>query len=630
MNKQNLQKKIKGFLKLVKNHLHMKKELYSIISFLLMILSLLIVSTLIYNIVLIEKNKDFYQKNPTIKYENLLQDLKDKKIEGYAKNIVYPQYLEFKDVYYSLDQALKVVVYKFSYKDGKEKLYIVDSLKLSSLDSKDNKELGNLLYNIENKKGEVYDLADFTISQAITTLLIMGGLILILLVGQMVITEIVSGKNFDKKVLDLDITFDEIIGYDEVKDNFKEIISYIKNKDHYKENDLEVPKGILLTGDPGVGKTMFAKAFANEVNATLFFASGADFAELYVGVGAKRVRNLFRNARMSSPAIIFIDEFDAIGNRETMGNDTERLSVVNQLLTEMDGLNKKEDIFVIATTNYENKIDKALLRPGRIDKRINIPLPDKETRMQIIKKYLGNYTLAEDDLNTVGLRTQFYSGSSLKNLVDEAKSLHFKKHSQEKVMSLNSFAEVQENSLLGLKQKIEVKEEQEKRIAYHEIGHALISYLLISAKKLEKVVIEPRGGALGYTWSIQTEEMFLYSKEDLLNNIKVLLAGQAAEEIFMKNITNGSSDDLFKANTIAKEMIVKFGMGQKYPLYVETNNNMIIQDSFKEEISEILQKQYSDTKKILEENKEKIEKVFKVLIEKKQISGKEFIEVLNS
>ena len=197
-------------------------------------------------------------------------------------------------------------------------------------------------------------------------------------------------------------------------------------------------------------------------------------------------------------------------------------------------------------------------------------------------------------------------------------------------MSLNSFAEVQENSLLGLKQKIEVKDEQEKRIAYHEIGHALISYLLISAKKLEKVVIEPRGGALGYTWSIQTEEMFLYSKEDLLNNIKVLLAGQAAEEIFMKNITNGSSDDLFKANTIAKEMIVKFGMGQKYPLYVETNNNMIIQDSFKEEISEILQKQYSDTKTILEENKDKIEKVFKVLIEKKQISGKEFIEVLNS
>lgn len=624
-----IKKKLKDFYKLLKNHLHMKKELYSIVSFLLIVLGMLIVSTLVYNYHLIEKNKNFYKKDNTIKYEQLLQDLKSKKITGYSKNILYPEYLDFKDIYYSLDKALKIVVYRFNYADGKDKLYIVDSLKLSSLDSKDNKELGNSLYNLENKKGEVFDLADFTVSQAFTTLLIMGGLILVLLVGQMVVTEIVSGKNFDKKVLDLDITFDEIIGYDEVKDNFREIISYIKNKNHYKNNELEVPKGILLTGDPGVGKTMFAKAFANEVNATLFFASGADFAELYVGVGAKRVRNLFRNARMAAPAIIFIDEFDAIGNRETMGNDTERLSVVNQLLTEMDGLNKKEDIFVIATTNYENKIDKALLRPGRIDKKINIPLPDKETRKKIIQKYLGNYSITEEDLETIGLRTQFYSGSSLKNLVDEAKSLHFKENSNEKTISITTFADVQENSLLGLKQNIEVKAEQEKRIAYHEIGHALISYLLINAKKVEKIVIQPRGGALGYTWSIQTEEMFLYSKEDLLNNVKVLLAGQAAEEIFMKSITNGSSDDLFKANNIVKEMLTKYGMGSKYPLYVETHNNMIIQDNFKEEISEVLQKQYIETKEILEKNKEKIEKVFVVLLEKKQITGKEFIEILN-
>lgn len=627
MKKQNIQKKIRGFFKLVKNHLHMKKELYSIVSFLLLIVSMLIVSTLIYNYHLIDKNKSFYKKTPTIKYEQLFQDLKSKKIQGYSKNILYPEYLEFKDVYYSLDQALKIAVYKFSYADGKESLYIVDTLKASSLDSKDNKELGNLLYNLENRKGQVYDLADFTISQAFTTLMIMGGFILILLVGQMIVTELVSGKNFDKKTLDLDITFDEIIGYDEVKDNFKEIVSYIKDKSHYKDNELEVPKGILLTGDPGVGKTMFAKAFANEVNATLFFASGADFAELYVGVGAKRVRNLFRNARMSAPAIIFIDEFDAIGNRETMGNDTERLSVVNQLLTEMDGLNKKEDIFVIATTNYENKIDKALLRPGRIDKRINIPLPDKTTRKKIIQKYLGNYSVSDEDLETLGLRTQFYSGSSLKNLVDETKALHFKSNNKEKVILINVFSEVQENNLLGLKQNIEVKEEQEKRIAYHEIGHALISHLLISAKKLEKIVIQPRGGALGYTWSIQTEEMFLYSTEDLLNNVKVLLAGQAAEEIFMKSTTNGSSDDLFKANSIIKEMITKFGMSHKYPLYVETQGNVIIQDSIKEEISEILQKQYIQTKEILENHKDKIEQLYVVLIEKKQMSGKEFIEI---
>lgn len=623
-----IQKKVKNFVKLIKNHLNNKKELYSIVSFLLVVLSILIASTLGYNYHLINENKNFYKKDNTIKYEKLLQDLKDKKITGYYKNIVYPEYLEFKDIYYSLDKALKVIVYKFNYTDGKSRLYVIDSLKISSLDSKDNKDLGNLLYNLENQKGELLDLADFTISQAFTTLMIMGGLILVLLVGQMVITEIVSGKNFDKKVLDLDVTFEEIIGYEEVKDNFKEIIAYIKNKSHYKNNELEVPKGILLTGDPGVGKTMFAKAFANEVNATLFFASGADFAELYVGVGAKRVRNLFRNARMAAPAIIFIDEFDAVGNRENMGNDTERLSVVNQFLTEMDGLNKKEDIFVIATTNYENKIDKALLRPGRIDKKINIPLPDKDTRKKIIQKYLGNYSINSEDLETLGLRTQFYSGSSLKNLVDEAKSLQFKKNINEKQIDIETFSEVQENNLLGIKQNIEVKAEQEKRIAYHEIGHALISYLLIGQKKVEKIVIQPRGSALGYTWSIQTEEMFLHSKEDLLNNVKVLLAGQAAEEIFMQNITNGSSDDLMKANIIVKEMLTKFGMGEKYPLYVETNSNMVIQENHKEEISEILQQQYIETKKTLEKHKEKIEQVFVFLIEKKQISGNEFIEIL--
>ena len=630
MKIKELQKKITNCVKIIKNHLHMKKELYSIVSFLIAVLTILITFTLIYNYNLVNKNKKFYQNTPTVKYEKLIEDLKDKKIDSYAKNIIYPNYLEFKDIYYNLNQALKIVVYKFSYKDGKKYLYIVDSLKLSSLDSKDNKELGNLLYNIENQKGEIYDLEDFTISQAFTISLVMGGLILILLVGQIMVTELVSGKNFDKKVLDLDITFDEIIGYEEVKDNFREISSYIKNKSHYKDNELEVPKGILLTGDPGVGKTMFAKAFANEVNATLFFASGADFAELYVGVGAKRVRNLFRNARMSAPAIIFIDEFDAIGNRETMGNDTERLSVVNQLLTEMDGLNKKEDIFVIATTNYENKIDKALLRPGRIDKRINIPLPDKNTRKKIIQKYLGNYIVSVEDLETIGLRTQFYSGSSLKNLVDETKSLHFKKNPQEKTIRLNEFSEIQENNLLGIKQNIEVKEEQEKRIAYHEIGHALLSYLLINEKQLEKVVIQPRGGALGYTWSIQTEEMFLHSKEDLLNNVKVLLAGQAAEEIFMKSITNGSSDDLMKANTIVKEMLTKFGMGEKYPLYVETNNNMIIQENHKEEISTILQQQYIETKNILEKYKDKIDKAFLILLEKKQISGDEFIQIIKN
>lgn len=607
----------------------MKKELYTIVTFLFLIVSLIVVSNLVYNYSLVKQNKDFYKQDETIKYDTLIKDLKEKKINSYSKNIIYPEYLEFKDIIYNLDQALKVFVYKFNYNDGKSKLYVIDTLKVTSLDSKDNKELGSLLYNLENKKGIVYDLGDFTISQSITTVLILGALILVLLVGQTLVTELVSGKSFDKKTLDLDINFDEIIGYDEVKDSFKEIADYIKNKSHYDNNNLSIPRGILLTGDPGVGKTMFAKAFANEVNATLFFASGADFAELYVGVGAKRVRNLFRNARIASPAIIFIDEFDAIGNRETMGNDTERLSVVNQLLTEMDGLGKKEDIFVIATTNYENKIDKALLRPGRIDKKIHIPLPEKETRIKIIEKYLGQFKMEREDLDILGLRTQYYSGSSLKNLVDEAKNLHFKKNNNEKIITLDIFSEVQENSLLGIKQNIEVKSEQEKRIAYHEIGHALISHLLIKNKKVEKVVIQPRGNALGYTWSIPIEEMFLYSKEDLLNNIKMLLAGQVAEEIFMGVTTNGSSDDLLRANSIAKEMILKFGMSNQFPLYVETEKH-IIPDNIKAEISTILMEEYKKTKEILLLNRNNIENIFKILIEKKEISGDELIKILKN
>jgi len=622
MKKASWKARLKALKKEVHNHIMLRKEIYWIVFILSITLFVVALCVMTYNHSIVRQNKAFYQNQTLLKYDQMVKDLKSGSIVAYSKNIIYPKYLEFSDIWYNATNEESIATYLFTYKDGKTAIYQIDTLKAGSLDSKENKEIGNSLYKLSVNKGENIELLPFAIQSFFSTILTLGTFIVIIVMAQFLMSEMVSGKNFSKKVLDLNISFKDIIGYAGVKEQFAEIADYLKNKKHYKDNDLVVPMGILLTGDPGVGKTMFAKAFANEVNATLFFASGADFAELYVGVGAKRVRSLFRSARISSPAIIFIDEFDAIGSRNNMGNDSERLSVINQLLTEMDGFNKRGDIFVIATTNYQDKIDPALLRPGRIDKIIHIPTPDKDTRKGIIEKYLGDFVVSDDIKETLAIRTQSYSGASIKSLVDGAKSLVAKKKGiEEKVITLDEFSEVQENSLLGLKQKVTFKKEQEKRIAYHELGHAIISTVLIPEQSVDKITIEPRGKALGFTMMTPLEEIFLYTKEELLNHVCVLLAGRAAEDIFIGDITNGAADDLQKANHLINDLLLKFGMSTENPLLVEIEAHNHNNHDSRGERAKILVEQYHKTKSIIEFYKDDLHVLAIQLMDHKTLNG---------
>lgn len=630
MKKNTWKLRWKANKKKIMNHILLRRDIYILVGVIMASLTCFATVVMYYNNTIVNQNKEFYKNEKIIKYEDLVKDLKEKNIAKYSKNIIYPSYLSFNDIWYDATTIDRILTYKFYYKDGKTSIYQIDSLKTGSLDIKENKEVGTSLFNLAVQKGVHYEMFPFTLQSLLSTVFTLGSLVFILILAQYLIGEVLSGKNFSKKVMDVDVGFDDIIGYNEVKDQFKEIANYLKHKNHYRDNDLVVPKGILLTGDPGVGKTMFAKAFASEVKASLFFASGADFAEMYVGVGPKRVRSLFRSARISAPAIIFIDEFDAIGNRNTMGNDSERLSVINQLLTEMDGMNKKADIFVIATTNYQDKIDSALLRPGRIDKIIHIPTPDKETRKGILEKYLGEYTVNEDLKELIAVRTQSYSGATIKNLVDEVKSLVVKRKGvNNKEITLSEFAEVQENSLLGFKQKIEFKHEQEKRIAYHELGHALLSTVLIPSQTVEKIAIEPRGRALGFTMMTPIEETHLYTKQELLNHVCVLLAGRAAEEIFIGDVTNGAADDLQKANKIVDDLLLKFGMSDDYPLFVDINsNNPVKNNDSKEERVKLLKEQYDQTKDIILLFKHDLDKLALELIEEKKIDGVKLKEIV--
>lgn len=620
----------KSIKKKIEQHIKVKKEIYTIlvVFFVISLMMSFIVSLINYHNVL--DNSNFHGSTESITYDDLNKDLNQKKITSYSTNVVYPSYLTFSDIIFEPNTVSNIYVYRFFYTDGSFKHYEIDKLKTDSLGTKDGKD-NSALYNLKNKKGQKITLLALGIGDIISLLLTVTTLIALLIIAQFMVGEVIAGKNFSAKAIDTDINFDDIIGYEDVKEQFKEIASFLKNKHHYESNQLTVPRGILLTGEPGVGKTMFAKAFANEVNASLFFASGSDFAELYVGVGAKRIRNLFRSARVTAPSIIFIDEFDAIGSREGMFKDSERTSVINQLLTEMDGLGKKRDVFVIATTNYENKIDSALLRPGRIDRKINISSPDKNTRKAIVKKYLGNFSASDETLESLSIKTQGYSGASLKNLVDETKSTVAKQKGLEnKFITLEDFNISQENILLGSKKSLDFNKEQERRIAYHELGHAVASLILNPTHVVEKITIEPRGNALGFTMITPTEEQFFYTKEELLNQVCILLAGRAAEEIFIGNITNGAKDDLNRANKIVNDMIESFGMGDEQPLLVNISHKDNADDTTKKERALVLSEQYVSVKKLILSRKDKIEHLAKTLIEKKTITGEEMLKKLNS
>lgn len=397
-----------------------------------------------------------------------------------------------------------------------------------------------------------------------------SAIIMVLIFAQTMVGQVISGHTFTADQRDRNLKMNDIVGYDEVKQEIREVLDKINHARKYAKDGIKAPRGLLLLGDPGVGKTMMAKAIANEMGGDFFYCTGADFAEMYVGVGPRRVRALFKRARKSGKAVIFIDEVDAIGARNSMGNDSERQSTINQLLAEMDGVSGNGNILVVGATNHANLLDPALRRPGRFDKEIHVPLPDPATREGILALYLKGVTLAPDvDLSVMALRTQGYSGAKLAGLVAEAKNMALRLATDDTglVVTQTLLEDAQERLLLGVGQQ-KAHPDDLDRVAVHELGHALAGLTLRRDIQIEKITLSGRGRALGYCVQRPVREMTLRTQQDLEGELIMTLAGRAAEQVILGTVSNGAADDLEWATAIARDMVCRFGFGQTTGLMV--------------------------------------------------------------
>jgi cell division protease FtsH len=444
------------------------------------------------------------------------------------------------------------------------------------------------------------------------------------------------------------VTFHDVAGADEAKAELEEVVDFLKNPDRYKEIGGRIPKGILLVGAPGTGKTLLARAVAGEAGVPFFRLSGADFVEMFVGVGASRVRDLFKQARGKSPAIVFIDELDAIGkSRATagMGGNDEREQTLNQLLVEMDGFDATTGVIVLAATNRPEILDPALLRPGRFDRQVLVDKPDLSGREQILVLHSVHVKLDPDvDLNRVARATAGLAGADLANIVNEAALLAVR--SERKRVKQEDFSEAIEKTLAGLSRPNRLLDERERRIvAYHETGHALMAHLTPEADPVEKISIVPRGfGALGYTLQLPAEERFLLTKRELLGRIDVLLAGRAVEEIEFEDVSTGAGNDLTRAAEIARKMITDYGMSEKFRnVYLPSRRASTFLDDggllqreysettqtyIDEETARVIADRYDHVISTLSEHRTEIERVAEALLSEEIVDRDRFAELL--
>ncbi|WP_069632376.1 ATP-dependent zinc metalloprotease FtsH [Campylobacter pinnipediorum] len=441
-------------------------------------------------------------------------------------------------------------------------------------------------------------------------------------------------------------TFNDVAGVEEAKEEVEEIVDYLKNPDKYLRLGAKIPKGILLVGPPGTGKTLLARAVAGEANVPFFSMSASSFIEMFVGVGASRVRDLFENAKKESPAIVFIDEIDAIGksrNSSPMGGNDEREQTLNQLLSEMDGFDAdKAPVIVIAATNRPEVLDAALLRPGRFDRQVLVDKPDFKGRIDILKVHMKDVKVSDDvNLEEIGRLTTGLAGADLQNIINEAALLAGR--NSKKVVEQNDLVEAVERSIAGLEKKSRrVNPKEKKIVTYHESGHALIAEVTKGAKKVSKVSVIPRGlAALGYTLNTPEENKFMMQKHELLAEVDVLLAGRAAEEIFIKEISTGASNDLERATDILKAMISMYGMSDVAGLMVleKQRNNFLGGQSIKdysdkmaekvdEFVKSMLDTRYAEVLQILKDYSGAIEDMVKALYEEETISGEKVREII--
>ena len=441
------------------------------------------------------------------------------------------------------------------------------------------------------------------------------------------------------------VTFENVAGLTEEKEELQELIDFLKDPKKFTKMGARIPKGVLLVGNPGTGKTLLAKAVAGEANVPFYFISGSDFVELFVGIGASRVRDMFRQAKQTAPCLIFIDEIDAVGRQRGTGlggGHDEREQTLNQLLTEMDGFGSNEGIIIIAATNRPDVLDPALLRPGRFDRQITVGLPDKTEREDILKvhaknkKFEDNVTLANIAKRTVG-----FSGADLENLLNEAALLTVRRNKN--AIGSNELDEAYDRVIMGPAKKTRQYTEKEKRVvAYHEAGHAVVGIKLDGADDVQKITIIPRGRAGGYNLMLPKEEKFLATEEELLDRISGYLGGRVAEEFMFKEITTGASNDFEQATKIARAMVTEYGMSELGPIQLEEPSSSVflgrdynkaqnfsseIAFRIDEEIRKIIDKQYKISEKIIKDNKDLLDLIANALLDQETLT-KEEIEFL--
>lgn len=449
------------------------------------------------------------------------------------------------------------------------------------------------------------------------------------------------GKSRAKLVEESRATFKDVAGLTEEKEEVQELIDFLKNPKKFTSMGARIPKGVLLVGPPGTGKTLLARAVAGEAKVPFYYISGSDFVELFVGIGASRVRDMFKQAKMNAPCLIFIDEIDAVGRQRGTGlggGHDEREQTLNQLLTEMDGFGANEGIIIIAATNRPDVLDPALLRPGRFDRQVTVSLPDKNARIEILKVHAKNKVLAKNiTLEYLAKRTPGFSGADLENLLNEAALLAVRRSKKEITMA--EIDEATDRVLMGpAKVTKKYTDKEKKLVAFHEAGHAVMGLKLDGANEVQKITIIPRGHAGGYTMMTPKEESFNYTKNELLESICGLLGGRVAEEVTFGEITTGAHDDFKKATKIARSMVTEYGMSSLGPMMLEEpdgntflgrdyTKNRNISDTVAHEIDEemrsIINNCYEKTKKIISENKDLLSLIANTLLEEETITKEE-------
>ena len=589
-----------------------KKVLYAIIPILL---ALAIILTLI----IIQNNQE--NDELEVSYTQLIEDIENGKLE-------------------SIEMTVGSTSLKLKYKDEEEEKHaIVPSTQafVELIQDKlqdDNTE--NDIELIQKPRNALLSFSEGFVSILPTLILV----ILVILIFQMQGLGD-KGKVYDPDVSQDKITFKDVAGLDEEKSEMLEIVEFLKNPEKYSKMGAKTPRGVLLCGKPGTGKTLIAKAIAGEANVPFISMSGSEFIEMFAGLGASRVRKLFERAKKISPCIIFIDEIDAIGSRRASNNgaDSENNQTLNQLLVEMDGFDSDQSIIVIAATNRPEMLDEALLRPGRFDRTINIALPDIKGREEILKIHSKNKKIAEDvDFKSIAGDTAGFTGAELENILNEAAIIATnKKHD---AINNSDIEDAVKKVTVGLEKHNRVVSEKDKKLtAYHEAGHAVVSRYLETQKDIKEVSIIPRGVAGGYTMYKTNEDKFYVSKTEMEEKLISLLGGRAAEKVALDDISTGASNDIEVAMKIARDMVTVYGMSDKigpmsinlekdpYQMQLLGNN---LEDEIGKEVKTILEDAYEKAQRLLSLHRDKLDAVAGVLLEKEVINEKEFEEIFQN